>query len=98
VVRELKQLLIIEDRPVPEPGDGQVLVKIEASGLCRTDMHAILTGEGPLYIDANPRLSSPPIRREPTWTWSLILRPPLAVGAGAGTGRKVTGRMRFPPN
>jgi alcohol dehydrogenase, propanol-preferring len=40
VVREFKQPLIIEDRPVPEPGDGQVLVKIEASGLCHTDMHA----------------------------------------------------------
>jgi len=43
-------------------------------------MHAILTGEGPPYIDANPRLSSPPTRREPTWTWSLIQRTPLAVG------------------
>jgi len=31
---------VIEDRPVPEPGEGQVLVKIEASGLCHTDMHA----------------------------------------------------------
>jgi hypothetical protein len=80
VVREVRQPLIIEDRPVPEPGDGQVLVKIEASGLCHADMHAILTGEGPLYIDASPRRSSPPIRREPTWTWSLILRAPLAVG------------------
>jgi propanol-preferring alcohol dehydrogenase len=40
VVREFKQPLTIEDRPVPEPGDGQVLVKIEASGLCHTDMHA----------------------------------------------------------
>ena len=40
VVREFKQPLSIEDRPVPEPGDGQVLVKIEASGLCHTDMHA----------------------------------------------------------
>ena len=27
-------------RPRPEPGPGQVLVKIEASGLCHTDIHA----------------------------------------------------------
>src|SRR5213078_582141 len=40
VVREFKRPLVIEDRPVPEPGDGQVLIKIEASGLCHTDMHA----------------------------------------------------------
>src|SRR5215469_5381393 len=40
VVREFKQPLVIEDRPIPEPGDGQILVRIEASGLCHTDMHA----------------------------------------------------------
>src|ERR1700757_1824781 len=40
VVREFKRPLVIEDRPIPEPGDGQILVKIEASGLCHTDMHA----------------------------------------------------------
>jgi propanol-preferring alcohol dehydrogenase len=40
VVKEFKRPLIIEDRPIPEPSDGQILVKIEASGLCHTDMHA----------------------------------------------------------
>jgi propanol-preferring alcohol dehydrogenase len=40
VVTAFKQPLVIEDRPIPEPGEGQVLVKIEASGLCHTDMHA----------------------------------------------------------
>jgi alcohol dehydrogenase, propanol-preferring len=40
VVKEFRQPLVIEERPVPQPGDGQVLVKIEASGLCHTDMHA----------------------------------------------------------
>ena len=40
VVKEFKKPLVIEDRQVPEPADGQVLVKIEASGLCHTDMHA----------------------------------------------------------
>jgi len=40
VVKEFKRPLIIEDRLIPEPSDGQILVKIEASGLCHTDMHA----------------------------------------------------------
>src|SRR5690349_23722409 len=40
VVKEFKRPLAIEDRPIPEPSDGQILVKIEASGLCHTDMHA----------------------------------------------------------
>jgi alcohol dehydrogenase, propanol-preferring len=40
VVTEFKKPLVVQDRPIPEPGEGQVLVKIEASGLCHTDMHA----------------------------------------------------------
>ena len=32
--------LVIEDRSVPEPGPGQVVVRMEASGLCHTDIHA----------------------------------------------------------
>jgi alcohol dehydrogenase, propanol-preferring len=40
VVREFGQPLVIEDRPVPEPGPGQITVRMEASGLCHTDIHA----------------------------------------------------------
>jgi propanol-preferring alcohol dehydrogenase len=40
VVTEFAAPLTIEDRPVPAPGPGQVLVKIECSGLCHTDIHA----------------------------------------------------------
>jgi propanol-preferring alcohol dehydrogenase len=40
VVPELGATLEIQELTVPEPGPGQVLVKIEASGLCHTDIHA----------------------------------------------------------
>jgi alcohol dehydrogenase, propanol-preferring len=40
VVTSFAEPLEIQDLPVPEPGLGQVLVKIEASGLCHTDIHA----------------------------------------------------------
>jgi propanol-preferring alcohol dehydrogenase len=40
VVTDFTQPLEIQDRPVPTPGRGQVLVRIEASGLCHTDIHA----------------------------------------------------------
>ena len=40
VVRDLRAPLVIEDRPVPEPGPGQITVRMEASGLCHTDIHA----------------------------------------------------------
>lgn len=40
VVREFGRSLVVEDVPTPTPGPGQVLVKIETSGLCHTDIHA----------------------------------------------------------
>jgi propanol-preferring alcohol dehydrogenase len=40
VVHEFHQPLAIEDRAIPRPGHGQVLVKVETSGLCHTDIHA----------------------------------------------------------
>jgi propanol-preferring alcohol dehydrogenase len=40
VVTEFTAPLQVKDVPMPEPGPGQVLVRIEASGLCHTDIHA----------------------------------------------------------
>jgi len=41
VVRNLGQPLSIEELPTPTPGLGQVLVKVVASGVCHTDLHAV---------------------------------------------------------
>jgi len=40
VVHEFHAPLVIEDRPTPTPGHGEIVVRIEASGLCHTDIHA----------------------------------------------------------
>src|SRR4026208_943563 len=40
LVQRFREPLVIEDRPIPEPGRGQIRVHIEASGLCHTDIHA----------------------------------------------------------
>jgi propanol-preferring alcohol dehydrogenase len=40
MVRQFGQPLTIEDVPTPTPDAGQVLVRIETSGLCHTDIHA----------------------------------------------------------
>lgn len=40
VVHEFGAPLQIEERVVPEPGRGQILVNIQASGVCHTDLHA----------------------------------------------------------
>lgn len=40
VVRAFGQPLTLEDMPIPTPGPGEVLVRIVASGVCHTDLHA----------------------------------------------------------
>lgn len=40
VVTSFTEPIAVQDVPVPTPGPGQVLVRIEMSGLCHTDIHA----------------------------------------------------------
>jgi len=40
VIEELGAPLVMEERPIPMPGPGEVLVRVEACGLCRNDIHA----------------------------------------------------------
>jgi len=40
VVRRFGEPLVIEERPIPEPGPRDVLVRVVASGVCHTDLHA----------------------------------------------------------
>jgi propanol-preferring alcohol dehydrogenase len=47
----LSDPLTIEDLPVPEPAQGEVLLRVEACGVCRTDLH-ITMGELPPLRDA----------------------------------------------
>jgi len=51
VVRAFGQPLVIEEVTVPRPGTGEVLVKIEACGVCHTDLHA---AEGDWPVKPNP--------------------------------------------
>ncbi len=39
VIREFGAPLVIEEMPAPEPGPGQVVVRIAATGVCHTDLH-----------------------------------------------------------
>lgn len=40
IVKQFGQPLVLEEVLIPEPKEGQVLVKIVASGVCHTDIHA----------------------------------------------------------
>lgn len=33
--------LVMRERPIPEPGAGQVLIAVHACGVCRTDLHVV---------------------------------------------------------
>jgi alcohol dehydrogenase, propanol-preferring len=51
VVTDFTKPLQIQDLPIPEPGRGQLLVRIQASGLCHTDIHA---AHGDWPVKPNP--------------------------------------------
>jgi propanol-preferring alcohol dehydrogenase len=40
VVRSFGTPLEVTDVPIPKPGPGEILVRLEASGVCHTDLHA----------------------------------------------------------
>jgi propanol-preferring alcohol dehydrogenase len=46
VLHETGRPLVMEQRPLPEPGPGEVLVRVEACAVCRTDLH-VVDGELP---------------------------------------------------
>lgn len=51
VLHEFGKPLVIEERPIPEPGPEEIQVKIEACGVCHTDLHAV---QGDWPIKPNP--------------------------------------------
>lgn len=44
------EVVIKDDHPVPTPGDGEILVKLEFSGVCHSDLHSI-RGDTPMLTD-----------------------------------------------
>jgi propanol-preferring alcohol dehydrogenase len=49
----LGQPLRAVERSIPEPGPGQLLVRVEACGVCRTDLHLL---DGEVEISSPPRI------------------------------------------
>ncbi|POR47151.1 zinc-dependent alcohol dehydrogenase family protein [Bosea psychrotolerans] len=46
VLRKVGERLACEARPIPRPGNGELLIRVEACAVCRTDLH-IMDGELP---------------------------------------------------
>ncbi len=67
--------LRLERRPLPQPGAGQLLLKVEACGVCRTDLH-LVDGELP-----DPRL---PIIPGHEIVGRVVAQGPAVTGFAAG--------------
>jgi hypothetical protein len=86
VVPALGAPLEIRDLPIPEPGPGQVLVRMLTSGVCHTDIHA---ARGDWPVKPEPR--SPPVTRASAW-WSGSV--PVRRSARSVTGSPSPGSGR----
>ena len=64
VLRGYHEPLQIEEKPIPVPGPGEVLVKVRASGLCVSDIHIQDGKIGTVH------LPTPPVMK-----WQASLRP-----------------------
>ena len=53
VFEGLGRPLVPEERSIPEPGEGQLLLRVHACGLCRTDLHLL---DGEVSIASPPRV------------------------------------------
>ncbi|HXY58578.1 MAG TPA: zinc-dependent alcohol dehydrogenase family protein [Methylocystis sp.] len=41
VLRKPRERLVLEQRPEPQPGPGEIRIGVEACGVCRTDLHVV---------------------------------------------------------
>jgi propanol-preferring alcohol dehydrogenase len=53
VFEEVGRPLRAVQRPVPQPGPGQLLLKVKTCGVCRTDLHLL---DGEVSIERSPRI------------------------------------------
>jgi alcohol dehydrogenase, propanol-preferring len=68
VLRRSGARLQLEDRPRPQAGRDQLLLRVRACAVCRTDLHVI---DGELSVSIRPRAPAP--RGAPT-PWPVLPR------------------------
>ncbi len=75
-LRRIGEPLILEQRPVPEPAAGEVLIRVRACGICRTDLH-VIDGElpsQPLPIVPGHEIVGEVVARGPDARWAVGTR------------------------
>ena len=85
------QPLELVERPVPEPHGTEVLVRVQAAGLCHTDLHL---WEGHYDLGGGKKLALADRGIKPPLTLSHeIAGEVVSAGAGAGAGASAAGLM-----
>lgn len=74
--------LRVEQRPVPTPGPGELLIRVGACGVCRTDLHLL---DGDLDVASPPRVLG-----------HQIVGVVEDLGAGVGAERAIGSRVGVP--
>ena len=75
----------VDDVPMPEPGPGQLLVRVELAGICGTDIE-LFTGEMAYY---GMGLTHHPLRLGHEWTGTVVAAG--SASEGLWVGRRVVG-------
>ncbi|MCW2608108.1 MAG: alcohol dehydrogenase [Frankiales bacterium] len=80
--------LIVQDVPVPQPGPGEVLVKVEACGICLSDVHLIegtLPGPVPVVTPGHEAAGTIAVLGEGVQGWQVGDRVVMAGGRQCGS-------------
>ena len=47
--------LCVEETPVPQPNDDQLLVRVDAAGVCASNLRLIAQGSGHTFLNVQPK-------------------------------------------
>ena len=81
-----RTVVTLDEVPEPSAGPGEVVVRVEACGICGSDLHEYL--HGPLYIPTAPHPLTGVAPRSPSATSSAAGSRPA--GAGPATSAPAT--------
>jgi len=87
VFEQVAAPLRLQRRPIPSPGPGQLLLRVAACGVCRTDLHLL---DGEVEIPNPPRILGHQI------VATVVAAGEGAGGEAAGPGRAVGARVGVP--
>src|SRR5689334_17005869 len=84
--------LILDEVPRPEPGADEVLIKVAACGICRTDLHVV---EGELAVRRSPVIPGHQIVGTVVETGDEVLGVSVGQRVGLAWLNQTCGKCRF---